>query len=140
MPSFAETFVALRAIMLPYAANLVLNADRDDAFDLSTEHVMANGTPLWFGGVQVKKRYVSYHLMPVYVNPALLERLSPALRKRMQGKSCFNFTSVDAALFEELAALTAAAFADYRRRGYVARGGAPLDAASDHPDGSERGA
>jgi hypothetical protein len=67
----------------------------------------------------VKKRYVSYHLMPVYVNPALLDGLSPALKARMQGKSCFNFTKVDPALFEELAALTQAGFDDYRAKGYV---------------------
>lgn len=34
-------------------------------------------------------------------------RPSPALRKRMQGKSCFNFTRVDDALFFELVDLTA---------------------------------
>jgi hypothetical protein len=32
--------------------------------------------------------------------------MSPALKKRMQGKACFNFTAVDEALFKELAALT----------------------------------
>ena len=26
------------------------------------KHVMSTGRPLWFGGVHVKKRYVSYHL------------------------------------------------------------------------------
>jgi hypothetical protein len=40
--------------------------------------------------VQIKKNYVIYHLMPVYLNPGLLEGMSPGLRKRMQGKSCFN--------------------------------------------------
>jgi hypothetical protein len=34
--------------------------------------------------------------------------LTPALRKRMQGKACFNFTTVDEELFEELRQLTAA--------------------------------
>ena len=40
--------------------------------------------------------------MPVYVDPGLLDDVSPELRKRMQGKSCFNFTSVDEPLFAEL--------------------------------------
>ena len=31
----------------------------------------------------------------------------PELRRRMQGKACFNFTRVDEALFAELATLTA---------------------------------
>lgn len=57
--------------------------------------------------------------MPVYVNPNLLAALSPGLKKRMQGKSCFNFTAIDAVLFEELAALTEASFADYQAQGVV---------------------
>lgn len=60
-----------------------------------------------FAGVRIGKRYVSYHLMCVYMNAALSQEISPALAKRMQGKSCFNFTKVDDALFDELFALTA---------------------------------
>jgi hypothetical protein len=119
MPAFAATFARLRAVLEPYADLLERTVDRDDELSLHTAQVLPNGSPLWFGGVQVKKRYVSYHLMPVYTNPALLEGVSPGLRKRMQGKSCFNFTKVDPELFEELAALTRAGFEDYRSRGYV---------------------
>jgi hypothetical protein len=32
--------------------------------------------------------------------------MSPALKKRMQGKSCLNFTKVDKDLFKELKGLT----------------------------------
>ena len=41
--------------------------------------------------------------------------MSPELKKRMQGKSCFNFKEVDKKLFAELKALTsdgAAKFTD----------------------------
>jgi hypothetical protein len=119
MPDHADVFEKLRSIMEPYARSLETTVDQDDELSLTTKHVMPNGTPLWFGGVQVKKRYVSYHLMPVYVNPKLLDEVSPELRKRMQGKSCFNFTKVDPALFEELAALTETGFEDFRARGYA---------------------
>ena len=43
--------------------------------------------------------------MPVYVDPSLSATISPALAKRRQGKSCFNFTKVDEPLFAELDAL-----------------------------------
>ena len=36
----------------------------------------------------------------------LLDSISDNLRKRMQGKSCFNFSKQDPDLFDELAALT----------------------------------
>lgn len=70
-----------------------------------------------FASVRLGKRYVSYHLMCLYTDPDDLGEMSPELRRRRQGKSCFNFTRVDEALFDELDALT--------RRGrerYAARG------------------
>ncbi len=61
---------------------------------------------LFFGMVKIGKAYVSYHLIAIYVYPELLNGLSPELKKRMQGKSCFNFTSIDEELMEELEDLT----------------------------------
>jgi hypothetical protein len=119
MTNLTDVFADLRAILIPFAQELDCTIDRDDELYLNTRHIQENRKPLWFGGVQIKKRYVSYHLMPVYVNPGLLEGISPALKKRMQGKSCFNFTSSDSSLFEELAALTEASFRDYREKGYI---------------------
>jgi hypothetical protein len=119
MTDHARVFTGLRAILLPYADSLDRVVDRDDELSLNTHFIQKNNKPLWFGGVQIKKRYVSYHLMPVYVNPDLLAGLSPELKKRMQGKSCFNFSAIDESLMSELAELTEAAFADYRRQGFV---------------------
>lgn len=57
--------------------------------------------------------------MPAYAHPALLEPTSAELKKRMQGKSCFNFTAIDKPLFQELEALTKAGFAHYKHQGFV---------------------
>ncbi len=119
MPSLDTVFAELRSILAPYAAQL--DAKKDDATELylDTRFVQKNKKPLFFGAVQVKKSFVSFHLMPVYAQPALLDGLSPALKKRMQGKSCFNFAEVDKPLFKELAALTKAGFASYADQGFV---------------------
>jgi hypothetical protein len=58
--------------------------------------------------VRQGKNYVSFHLMGLYTFPEMLKSVSPALRRRMQGKSCFNFTHIDEELFAELERLTAA--------------------------------
>jgi hypothetical protein len=55
----------------------------------------------------------------VYVKPELLDGISPELKARMQGKSCFNFADVDKPLFKELASLTKASFASYKEQGFV---------------------
>jgi len=59
--------------------------------------------------VKVGKGYVSFHHMAVYGCPALLKGISKELKARMQGKSCFNFKTVDEALFAELEGLVARA-------------------------------
>ena len=72
-----------------------------------------------FAGVHKGKRYVSYHLLSVYLEPGQLEAISPELRRRMQGKSCFNFTRVDDALFDELDGLTERGRDLYAERGLL---------------------
>ena len=119
MAELTKAFEVLRSIMLPYASKLDCASNTKDHLYVNTKHIQKNKQPLFFGSVQIKKNYVSYHLMPVYVNPELLKSISPGLKKRMQGKSCFNFTSVDPLLLQELAALTDAGFNDYKRAGYV---------------------
>jgi hypothetical protein len=47
------------------------------------------------------------------------KRIPPELKKRMQGKTCFNFAEIDPALFRQLADLTAAGFDGYRALKYV---------------------
>ena len=71
--------------------------------------------------VQMGKAYVSFHLMPVYVNAKLREGMSKQLKARMQGKSCFNFKSNDEALFRELERLTVQGIAGFRKAGYISR-------------------
>lgn len=119
MTDLTTVFAELKEIMLPYARQLDCKIDSEDELYVDTKHLMKNNKALWFGGVRIKKKYVSYHLMPVYVNPELLQEISPALKKRMHGKSCFNFASVNESLFKELAVLTDAGFRDYKKSGYV---------------------
>ena len=57
---------------------------------------------------------MSYHLMPVYAFPGLLKGMTPELKRRMQGKSCFNFTARDEKLFSELSKLIDAGFQKFR--------------------------
>jgi hypothetical protein len=119
MPDLAPVFAELRKVMAPYAAKLVSTRDDEQELYVDTKHVQKNKKPLFFGAVQVKKSYVSFHLMPVYLKPELLASASPEFRNRMQGKSCFNFTSVEPALLKELSSLCKAGFATYKEQGFV---------------------
>ena len=69
--------------------------------------------------VEVGKGYVSYHLMGV-ANPAVQAEMSKELKARMQGKTCFNFTSLDEAAITELRALTSSSIAAFKKAGFIA--------------------
>lgn len=120
MSKLVPVFQELRAILVPYAEGLDVKTDNDTELYLNTRHVMKNKQPLFFAAVQIKKAYVSFHLMPVYVQPELLQSISSDLRARMQGKSCFNFKTIDLELLRELTALTLAGYESYQQQGYVA--------------------
>ena len=93
--AFQTTFNALRALLKPYERQFVVIVDKPGKYYLSTKtSKTVSGAAIWFGGAEIKKNYVSFHLIPVYAEPALLQTLSPSLLKRTQGKSCFNFTEI----------------------------------------------
>jgi len=64
--------------------------------------------------VKINKKKVSFHLMPIYCDQSLVESISSELKKRMQGKSCFNFTKSQPELAKELKALTAKCIKSYK--------------------------
>ena len=69
------------------------SATKDGPDGLTLEVPGLEGKPWGYvAGTRLGKRYVSLYLMPVYAFPDLDEALSPELRRRKQGKSCFNFT------------------------------------------------
>lgn len=108
---FALVFAALREVMLAHSPGMTVARDGPEGLMLVAPwpHPRKPKEPMFFGGVRPGKAYVSYHLMPPYMNPAMQARVTPALKRRMQGKTCFNFKAVDEAAFGELAALTRAA-------------------------------
>lgn len=116
---FKQVYKQLRLMMLETAAALEVVKDELGSLQIYTSHIMKNKQALYFGGVVIKKNYVSYHLMPVYVTPELLSPISPELKRRMQGKSCFNFKVAEASLFSELGQLTHQYFESYRQQGYI---------------------
>lgn len=110
---FEKVFAKLKAIFKPYMKKMDVAQEGPTCLLLNTRYIMKNKQPLCFGGVRTGKAYVSFHLMSVYACPDLLQSMSPELKKRMQGKSCFNFKEVDEKLFKELAQLTKAGAAKF---------------------------
>ena len=118
---FPETFRTLRAILEQHRGKMIVTADTPTDYSLSSGTMTdRSGRPLFAAAVQIKKSYVSFHFMPIYVFPELRETLSPALKKRLRGTSKFTFTELDAPLLRELTALVKKGYHGYKRGGVFA--------------------
>lgn len=112
-------FEELKSLIAPYAGSLKVVKDGPDYYYLDTHQFIPSGLPLFFSAVKIQKNYVSFYFMPVYSHPQLLEGASAELKKRMQGKSCFNFKQPDPTLFAELRQLVDAGFSVWKSEGKV---------------------
>jgi len=111
-------FDNLKSILKPYAKKLTVKADSSKVFSLDGAYSERWKKELFFGSAQIKKNYVSFYLMPVYMYPDLLKSISPELKKHMQGKSCFNFKKMEQSLFDELSQLTQQGFERFMNEEY----------------------
>ena len=123
-PKFGMVFAALKPVLATQAGRLVVKTDTPTEYTLVTKAASPfpqhKGQPMWFGSVRAGKAYVSFHLMALYFNPALAGMISPALQKRMQGKTCFNFKSdPDPSQLAELKHLTSVAVEQWAKQHYL---------------------
>jgi len=125
---FKVVFGRLRGILKMQARTLVVSEDTDTRYCL--EGMVGPATLRAWGGkmkrgmlpvawVEIGKSDVSFHLMGIYGDSKLRAGMSKELKKRMQGKTCFNFTSGDEAIFVELEELTARGFRAFKRAGFI---------------------
>jgi hypothetical protein len=123
---FPSVFRHLKTMLKPFESRLVITADRVGSYSLNTPYSQKYKKEVFAAAVQVKKNYVSYYLMPVYMFPEMIQGISLQLKKHMQGKSCFNFTAIEPDLFEELSQLTMKGFQRFQSEI------APLPSAEPH--------
>jgi hypothetical protein len=119
MPNdFTGVFAALKLVFARHVKRLSVKTDTPIEYTLLTKSPSPfpqhKGQPMYFGSVRLGKAYVSFHLVPLYMNPALTKSISPELKKRMQGKACFNFKAgPERELIAELKRLTEAGFKEW---------------------------
>lgn len=115
---FTLIFEKLKSILKPYSSKFIVKVDTPAGFSLDGAYNEKWKKELFFGATQIKKNYVSFYLMPVYMYPDMVENISPELKRHMQGKSCFNFKKVDDSLFSELSKLTKQGFERFMKENY----------------------
>jgi hypothetical protein len=103
----------LRAILVPYEDRL----ETASIYNIPTLRQPGANAHNWFAFVKPATRHVGFYLLPMHTFPVLREGLSPALAKRLTGKSVFTFPALDDALATELEGLVARAYEAYMSGG-----------------------
>jgi hypothetical protein len=106
---FKQAFEGLRKILKPYDEKLRVIKDGPGGYMSESKSIRYQGKPVMFVSI-TSKSYVALHLFPVYMFPDLLKGISPELKKRMQGKTCWNFKKAEEPLFAELGRIVEASF------------------------------
>jgi hypothetical protein len=121
---YTAAFDALKRVLGKHARRLAVKTDTPTEYTLVTKspspYPQHKGQPMWFGCVRLGKAYASFHLLPLYMNPSLTKTIAPALKKRMQGKACFNFKAApEPDALVELRRLTDAGLKEWVERKYL---------------------
>ena len=119
--AFKSTFALLKPVLGKHAKALTVKADTATEYTLVSQvpspFPQHKGQPMYFASVRVGKAYVSFHLLPLYMNSKLTKTISSGLKKRMQGKACFNFKlDPEPELLSELGRLTQAGLKDFKNK------------------------
>jgi hypothetical protein len=121
---FEAVFAQLKPVFGKHAKHLSVKTDTAREYTLVSKRPSPfpqhKGHPMYFGSVRLGKAYVSFHLLPLYMNPTLSETISPSLKKRMQGKACFNFkVDPEPEMLSELRRLTDAGFMQFKEKKWL---------------------
>jgi len=121
---YTPAFASLKQVLGKVEKRLAVKTNTKTEYALVTRspspYPQHKGQPMWFGCVRLGKAYASFHLLPLYMNPALTKTIAPALKKRMQGKACFNFKDVpEKDVLAELKRLTDAGLKEWGRQKFL---------------------
>jgi hypothetical protein len=76
-------------------------------------------TAVAMASIILQKSYVGFYFMPIYMKPALGKKLSPALKKLLKGKTCFQIKKLDPNLLSHVDAALNEGVKCFKERGWV---------------------
>ena len=125
-PSLDSVFEELKAIVARYSKPFTVREGyvknkRDYHLILRKPLVIAGRKrdELWFASIIHQKHDVGFYYSPVYCDPKLGNGISPELLKHLDGKSCFHFTAMTAALKKDIDAALKLGLTDYKKKGWL---------------------
>jgi hypothetical protein len=74
---------------------------------------------LQFASLIEQQHFIGFYFMPIYLNPELHERLSPALLRALKGKYCFHLKSITPELRKGMEEALEIGLQYYRKNGWL---------------------
>lgn len=103
-------FLHLREVAVLSAPSMKLSKDTMGEIMLSVpQDVLDARDPVWFASVRLNASNIAFYLPPLAMKECRDLVVSTQLRARATGRTCFQFSRNEPALFDELAHLTAKA-------------------------------
>lgn len=80
---FDDVYSALLDLLRAYEDRLVLKTANTGYQFLESRLPTYKNRPMFFAAVRAGRSYVSYHLLPLYMDPKMVKIVPPGLKKRM---------------------------------------------------------
>lgn len=115
-----KIFETLKIELLKYSPPFSLKSDFGSRLELTSyKDVVIAGRKkdeIYFAGLIIQNKYVSFYYMVVYVDPESKKTLGQELAKTLKGKSCFHINYLDKTLLSQIKKLLAAGKVYYKSR------------------------
>lgn len=123
MSELVEVFQKLKEILKKYEPPFSHKIDTDAGYDLwsfrAVEMFGRKYPEVYFGGIVLRGKYISLYNMAIYMNKKLTENLSPALKKKLSGKSCFHLTELNDSMISEIEGLFENSYQYYKDNNWL---------------------
>lgn len=101
-----KEFIKLKNLLKKYEGTFIPKVDSDTEYDLwsfkDVEILGRKKSEINFAVIQVKSSYIGFYFMPIYIEPAISEKIENNLLKLLKGKSCFHIKSIDQLLIKQI--------------------------------------
>ncbi len=118
-----KIFLALKELMKKYHPPLVARIDDASHYDLwSTKDVEIVGKKrdgLYFAGLIIQSKYVSFYYMPVYVDAGVKKVLKKELLAMLKGNACFHVKKWDKSIAGQGREVLDLGYKCYKKNGWV---------------------
>ena len=118
-----DIFQQLVSLMKKYEKDLIVKGDGKKRYELWTSKgVVIAGRKrdeIYFAGMIVQSKYVSFYFMPVYTNPSMQSKMGKELIATLKGKACFHIKTLDKELISQLRQALDEGFTCYKKSGWV---------------------